>query len=1018
MEPLVALVVLVLALAFVAFPVWAIIRILALGRENDALARRLLALESDLDTLRRSSRPVISSAPTATPSAVAPAPAPARVVSPPSIAVTPSPLPPATASTPSAAAPLPPPLLPAAASRAPVGSASPSRPVESLAETPEPAGAVPAARRNWEQFMGAKFFAWLGGLAALLALAFFVKYSFEHELIPPEVRVAIGFVFAVGLVVGGLRVPRDRYAVTAQTFIATGIVSLYAVTYACNGFYHFAFFGPVATFLLMALITTAAFLLAVRLEARVVAVLGILGGFLTPVLLSTGQDNPVGLFGYLAVLDAGLIAVALHRRWHFLVVLGAAGTIAMEVGWAIHFLTPEKAPVAMVVTLGFSALFFAGYAWARHRGQTSVALSGSAIALPFVALGFAFAFLDYASVSARPGLLLPFILGADLVLLAVAWRDERLPRVHLVAGLVVFALLGTWTTRRLTADLLPWALAFSLIYAALHSAFPLVLARRRPDAAPAWWSQLFAPLTLLLLVIPLFRLEPVSIGLWFAVLLVDLLALGIAVLSASVAVVAAVLLLTLGAAAVWLFHLSPVVPVAGEFLLVVGGFAVAFFAASVWLARRLGLGAADSSRLGAWLGGPRAQLPAFSALLPFVLLILVTFRLPLPNPSGVYGLALLLVGLTLGLAVLLAIDWLPLCALVGAAAVQFAWQTTQFTPLSALLTSTWALAFTAVFAAYPFVFRRRLAETTGPWAVAALGAMIHFPLVYRSVQAGWPNDVMGLLPAAFALLPLGSLVAVLRRPPTTPAARLNQLAWFGGATLLFVTLIFPIQFERQWLTVAWALEGAALLWLFHRVPHPGLRATGVVLLTIAFVRLALNPAVLSYHARSTTPLFNWYLYSYGLVLAALFTGARLLAPPRERVLGVNAPAVLSVLGTVLAFLLLNIQIADFFTAPGSHVLTFQFSGNFARDMSYTIGWALFALSLLLVGIARRLRPARLAALALLGVTALKLFLHDLARLDSLYRVGALFAVALVAIGASFAYQRFLPGNEKTPPRAP
>src|SRR5712664_2763904 len=58
--------------------------------------------------------------------------------------------------------------------------------------------------------------------------------------------------------------------------------------------YHFAFFGLIPTFLLMTLITAVAFLLSVRLNAIVVAVLGIAGGFLTPILLSTNQDNPLG----------------------------------------------------------------------------------------------------------------------------------------------------------------------------------------------------------------------------------------------------------------------------------------------------------------------------------------------------------------------------------------------------------------------------------------------------------------------------------------------------------------------------------------------------------------------------------------------------------------------------------------------------------------------------------------------------------------------------------------------------
>src|SRR5262249_38265307 len=79
--------------------------------------------------------------------------------------------------------------------------------------------AVTAPRRqpiDWEQFMGAKLFAWVGGLALFLGVAFFVKYSFEHNLISPELRVAIGFVVGASLVIGGLLLKRKENAVTAQ----------------------------------------------------------------------------------------------------------------------------------------------------------------------------------------------------------------------------------------------------------------------------------------------------------------------------------------------------------------------------------------------------------------------------------------------------------------------------------------------------------------------------------------------------------------------------------------------------------------------------------------------------------------------------------------------------------------------------------------------------------------------------------------------------------------------------------
>src|SRR6185436_1961778 len=207
---------------------------------------------------------------------------------------------------------------------------------------------------------------------------------------------------------------RRALAVIAQTLCATGVLILYAVTFACHGLYHFPFFGVVPTFLLMTLITAVAFLLAVRLDAQVVAVLGMLGGFLTPVLLSTGQDNPGGLFGYIALLDAGLLAVALHRRWNYLAPLGAAGTVLMQVAWADRFFVAEKyfegnkILIPMAVLLGFTALFACAVFWARRRERMSRELTWSAVALAGVAFCFAFFFLTFMPLAQRPMLLFGF----------------------------------------------------------------------------------------------------------------------------------------------------------------------------------------------------------------------------------------------------------------------------------------------------------------------------------------------------------------------------------------------------------------------------------------------------------------------------------------------------------------------------------------------------------------------------------------------------------------------------------
>lgn len=868
---------------------------------------------------------------------------------------------------------------------------------------------------DWEQFMGAKLFAWIGGLALFLGIAFFVKYSFEHNLIPPELRIAIGFVVGAGLVVGGLLLKRKENAVTAQTLCATGILVLYAVTFACRAYYHFAFFGLIPTFLLMTLITAVAFLLSVRLNAIVVAVLGIAGGFLTPILLSTNQDNPLGLFGYIALLDIGLLALAQRQRWSALPILGAIGTALMQLAWVSAFFVPEKyfagdkVLIFMAVFVGFQALFLAAAAWARRTGKANTTLFACAISLGTVAMFSAFYLLGFHAVAHRPALLFTYLFVIDLGFLALTLLERRLAIVQILAGLAAFIFLGAWTGNYLTIGHIYTALGFYFLFALSHAAMPIALQHLRKIEVPRW-THIFPALALVLVLIPIFQLTELSLLVWPFVLIIDVLAIGLAIATATLLPVIAVLVLTLVAVGAWLLRIPTELTGLPTALFLLACFAIFFFVAVSWACRRLVAAGARAPNLFGNITDPAnlaVQLPALSATLPFLLLIMVALQLPLANPSPVFGLGLLLVILLLGMSEIFSLDLLPALALVSVLGLEHAWHFEHFDRTHATLPLTWYLGFYALFTIFPFVFQKRFAGKTMPWATAALAGPLQFYLIYQLVRTAYPNGVPGLVPAAFALPALFGLFVLLKRTPLPGPARNAQLALFGGAALFFITLIFPIQFDRQWITVGWALEGAALCWLFHRVPHRGLRLVGVGLLVVVFVRLALNPAVLSYHPRAAFPIFNWYLYTYGIATACLFAAARLLAQPRNRVLGHNVRPLLYTLGTVLAFFTVNIEIADYFSTPGIAALTFQFSGNFARDMSYSIAWGLFALLLLIVGIRTRIAATRYAGLALLGITVVKLFFHDLSQLEQLYRIGAFVAVAVIAILASFLYQRFL-----------
>ena len=181
--------------------------------------------------------------------------------------------------------------------------------------------------------MGAKLFAWIGGLALFLGIGFFVKYSFEHNLIPPEVRVAIGFARGPALLLGGVLLKRKENAVTAQTLCATGVLVLYAVTFACRAYYHFPLLWAGADF---------SFDGAGHGGGLPARDPDECDGHRDPghrrrisharCCSPPGQDYPLPLFGYIALLDIGLLAVAQRQRWGALPILGAIGTVLFRGG--------------------------------------------------------------------------------------------------------------------------------------------------------------------------------------------------------------------------------------------------------------------------------------------------------------------------------------------------------------------------------------------------------------------------------------------------------------------------------------------------------------------------------------------------------------------------------------------------------------------------------------------------------------------------------------------------------------
>jgi uncharacterized membrane protein len=187
------------------------------------------------------------------------------------------------------------------------------RPLPPRLGKPSPLKKKSSSLQMSEEKLAGTWFNRLGILAIMLAVVFFLKWSFDNDLIGELGRIVIGIISGLGLLGAGEYFQRRKFHIYGQGFSGGGIAILYFSIYAAFIFYDLIF-QPVA-FMMMILITLAASLLAVRYDSRTIGIIGIVGGFATPFLLSSGQTNHIILYTYVAILDAGVLLIAYFKKW-------------------------------------------------------------------------------------------------------------------------------------------------------------------------------------------------------------------------------------------------------------------------------------------------------------------------------------------------------------------------------------------------------------------------------------------------------------------------------------------------------------------------------------------------------------------------------------------------------------------------------------------------------------------------------------------------------------------------------
>lgn len=208
---------------------------------------------------------------------------------------------------------------------------------------------------RFELQLGTRWLNWAGAVLLLFGVAYFLKYAYDNGWIGPQGRLAIGTFAGVVALALGERFRRKKWDVLFQSLSGIGIGIFYICVYFSFQIYHLA--GQQMAFGLASCVTLLAIALAVVHDARYIAVFGLVGGFLSPILLSTGENHPYGLFSYIILLDLVALGAAYFRKWRIVDILSFAGTALIYAGWADKFYFADRSG-QLTPALIFISIFF------------------------------------------------------------------------------------------------------------------------------------------------------------------------------------------------------------------------------------------------------------------------------------------------------------------------------------------------------------------------------------------------------------------------------------------------------------------------------------------------------------------------------------------------------------------------------------------------------------------------------------------------------------------------------------
>ena len=342
--------------------------------------------------------------------------------------------------------------------------------------------------------------------------------------------------------------------------------------------------------------------------------------------------------------------------------------------------------------------------------------------------------------------------------------------------------------------------------------------------------------------------------------------------------------------------------------------------------------------------------------------------------------------------------WFTLLALLASLVAFGAWYG-KFGDEASLLTSQGGLTlifliFVGATTLYHIVWRR--AAQAFDQVLMTINAAAYFGISYGLLWGDF-RLWLGGFSILLALFYGGLAYAALKR--STENVRLSFLA--VGIALVFLTIAIPVQLgDRGWTTIAWASEGAILMWLSFTLQMPRTRIFSYAAFGLVAVRLLFfdTPVDLA----TFRPVLNERFLAFLVSIASIYIAARLLGREREALEEWERKAwyvfpIFIVAANFFSLWILSAEVINYFDS---------YALRNAQNLSLTGLWAGYAAIVLVVGMARRSRTVRLWALGLLVIPIAKVFVYDVFALEQAYRIGAFIGLGVLLLASAYLYQRY------------